>query len=195
VNRIGAAIFDRRGSIPVLLVVTAAILGGARRETWPAGALLVALHIGVRLWAGRHLGGAARVHSRKAQERKELVTSGPFGHVRNPLYLANSVGIAGGCLLFGPPWFAAVAVVLNILWYALVVDWEESVLSQLYADEYRAYCALVPRFVPRLLVPAGLPQVATSDLYPWRRVLRRERGSIMMLVVCVPLALLRAAVL
>jgi len=194
-ERFGAALFDRRRTIHLVLFVTALLLGGAERNGMIVGGVLLTLHLGVRLWVCRYIRGAARVHARKAQERKVLVTGGPFGLVRNPLYVANTMGIVGTCLLFGPPWFAAVAAVSSMLWYSLIVHWEESVLTRLYGDDYRRYCALVPRFLPRWRVRAGLPPVDRSELYPWPKVLRRERGAIALGVVACSLALLNQFVL
>ena len=68
-----------------------------------SGILLVLLYAALRCWAARFIGGAARVHRRKAAKPRELVTDGPFAYVRNPLYVANSLGIAGACALAAPP--------------------------------------------------------------------------------------------
>jgi protein-S-isoprenylcysteine O-methyltransferase Ste14 len=195
VERLGAGLFDRRRSIHLVLFVTAVVLGDAQREAMVVGGVLLTLHLAARLWVCRHLRGAARVHARKAQERKVLVTGGPFALVRNPLYVANTIGITGACLLFGPAWFAAVAAGASILWYAVVVRWEELVLTRLYADDYRRYCTLVPRFLPRLRARVGLPRADARDLYPWLKVLRRERGSIVLQFVSCSMAILNEAML
>ena len=194
-ERFGAALFDRRSLIHPVLIVTALLLGGAQRPAILVGGVLLTLHLATRLWACRHFGGAARVHARKAQTRKVLITGGPFGLVRNPLYIANTMGVTGACLLLGPAWFGGVAALASIGWYALVVVWEESVLTRLYADDYRTYCKLVPRFVPRLAQAQGIPRPAGVDLYPWLRVLRRERGVIVQQVAAVMLATLNQTLL
>lgn len=188
-ERFGAALFERRRWIHPALLVTAILLGDPQRVGMIVGGILLALHLAARLWACRYIRGAARVHARKSQERKVLVTGGPFSLVRNPLYVANTAGIAGACLLFGPAWFAVVAGVASATWYALVVRWEETILARLYGDDYRAYCALVPRFVPRLRAPAQLPRPDTRDLYPWLKVLRRERGAVGLGLLTVLLAI------
>lgn len=189
-SRAGARLFESRRWIHPLLLAVAMALGGARHDLMFAGGALLALYLALRLWCCRHIRGAARVHARKAQVTRVLVTGGPFGLVRNPLYLANTVGIAGACLLFGPAWFAGVAAAASLAWYALVVRWEESVLLRLYPDHYPTYCALVPRFVPRLHHAVGLPGPDTRDDYPWHKVLRRERGAIGLTALLVLLAML-----
>ena len=185
----GAELFERRRWIHPVLLVTAILLGKPQPVGMIVGGALLALHLLGRLWACRYIRGAARVHARKSQERKVLVTGGPFGLVRNPLYIANTIGIAGACLLFGPAWFAGVAAVASIIWYTLVVRWEETILTGLYGDDYREYCALVPRFVPRLRAPAQLPRPDTREVYPWLKVMRRERGALGLGALTIALAI------
>src|SRR5262245_19875179 len=130
-EKFGAALLERRRWIHPALLVTAILLGDPQRIGMIAGGTLLGLHLAARLWACRYIRGAARVHARKSQERKVLVTGGPFSLVRNPLYVANTIGIAGACLLFGPAWFAAIAAVASSVWYALVVRWGWTILTRL----------------------------------------------------------------
>jgi protein-S-isoprenylcysteine O-methyltransferase Ste14 len=67
-------------------------------------------------------------------ERTELVTSGPFGVVRNPIF-ANVVAFAG---------LAALLLALEIQ-VRLV---EEPYLLRVHGDSYRQYAVQVGRFVP-----------------------------------------------
>jgi protein-S-isoprenylcysteine O-methyltransferase Ste14 len=83
-------------------------------------------------------------------ERTELVTSGPFAHVRNPIYSAM-LPMVFGLVLMVPN----VAVIAGFL--ALFVGLElqvrlveEPYLQQVHGDAYAAYAARVGRFVPRL---------------------------------------------
>jgi protein-S-isoprenylcysteine O-methyltransferase Ste14 len=95
-------------------------------------------------------------------ERTELVTSGPFGHVRNPIYSAML-----------PMVFGLVLMVPNVItiagFFALLVGLElqvrlveEPYLLRVHGDAYAAYAARVGRFVPRLglLRGAGLVTIA-----------------------------------
>jgi protein-S-isoprenylcysteine O-methyltransferase Ste14 len=182
-SSLGSVLFDNRRWVHPVVLGAAIVLGGAHPWAVAAGAALILAMLGLRLAVCRHIGGAARVHARKAQQMRVLVTGGPFAWVRNPLYLANSFGLAGGCLLFGPPWWAGVACAASLLWYSVVIRWEEGVLARLYGQEYTHYLARVPRLLPW---PPGRPADRPADraaayppgaLYPWRRVLRRERGA------------------
>jgi protein-S-isoprenylcysteine O-methyltransferase Ste14 len=75
-----------------------------------------------------------------------LVTSGAYGRVRHPLYVAEVVGLAGNAILFRQPW----ALLLLALVIALQVarsHFEEKVLLEAF-PEYAAYRAKTRRFVP-----------------------------------------------
>ena len=81
-----------------------------------------------------------------------LVTSGPFAHVRNPLYLGNMIMYVGigimSMALF--PWLPLVALVWFALQYYLIVTREEEYLAERFGEAYAEYRAAVRRFLPRL---------------------------------------------
>jgi protein-S-isoprenylcysteine O-methyltransferase Ste14 len=188
---LGSRLFENRRWVHPAFVLAALVIGGARPEFRPAGISLLALLLAVRLWTTRYMGGAARVHARKAQQQRVLQTDGPFAWVRNPLYLANSFGLAGACLLFGPPWLAALALVVSLLWYRAIIGWEEQVLSGLYGEPYRDYLARVPRLLPR--PPGGASAAPGRELYPWNKVFRRERGALFAVLALIALSLVIAS--
>lgn len=83
-------------------------------------------------------------------ERTDLVTSGPFAHVRNPIYSAMLPMVFGLALMV--PNVVVIAGFLTLfvgleLQVRLV---EEPYLRQVHGDAYAAYAARVGRFVPRL---------------------------------------------
>ncbi len=82
-------------------------------------------------------------------EARKLVTSGPYGHVRHPLYAVEMITIAGTALQFAPPWSWAVAlVVVALLW--IRSHYEEQVLAEAY-PEYALYRARTKRFIPGVI--------------------------------------------
>lgn len=88
-----------------------------------------------------------RSYSIMASARK-LVTEGPYGIVRHPLYFCEIVLMAGVTLInlsIGSV-LVALAVVL-LLWRRMIN--EERVLTRAF-PEYAAYARRVPRIVPRL---------------------------------------------
>jgi protein-S-isoprenylcysteine O-methyltransferase Ste14 len=184
----GRLLFDGRRWIIPPFVITALVLGGAAPAGWLAGGLLLAVALSLHLWACRHIGGASRVHARKALKRRPLIISGPYAWLRNPIYLGNVLGATGACLLTGPGWFA-VPSALCVWWlYDRVAAWEEALLSSLHGPAYEAYRDAVPRWLPR---PPRTPTALAQPLSPWGKVLRRERGTLIIVACALLLALAR----
>jgi protein-S-isoprenylcysteine O-methyltransferase Ste14 len=78
----------------------------------------------------------------------DLVTTGWFTLVRNPIYAAMVVGWTGFALIV-PTWLAFAAVVVIAIGLELQVRFvEEPYLFRTHGDEYRRYASRVGRFVP-----------------------------------------------
>lgn len=78
-----------------------------------------------------------------------LVTTGPNGLTRNPMYvgmagLLAAHGLARGGVATALPVAAFVAAIDR-----LQIGPEERALRQLFGEEYDAYCRRVPRWLPR----------------------------------------------
>lgn len=110
---------------------------------------LIALGEAVRLWAVGHIGPASRT---RGDDVTQLVTSGPYARLRNPLYAGNILLWVGVGFLAGGLW-ALAWLVLMVVHYGLVVRWEESNLGPRIGPAYRAYLERVPRWLP--LGPGG----------------------------------------
>jgi protein-S-isoprenylcysteine O-methyltransferase Ste14 len=81
-------------------------------------------------------------------ERTELVTTGAFRLVRNPIYAAAVTGIAGFAVMV-PNVFSVVAVVSFVVAFELHVRLvEEPYLVRVHGAAYRRYAAAVGRFFP-----------------------------------------------
>ena len=112
---------------------------------WIAWSLLLVLP---GLWLRGYAAGYVRKNS-------ELTITGPYAHVRNPLYL-GSILIASGfavALLSLP--FAIALAVFFLLIYVPVIASEEAFLRDTFL-EFEWYCARVPRLIPRI-TPARAP--------------------------------------
>jgi len=78
----------------------------------------------------------------------ELVTSGWFSLVRNPIYSAMIVGWTGFALIV-PTWLSIATVLVIAAGLQLQVRAvEEPFLVRTHGDAYRAYAARVGRFIP-----------------------------------------------
>lgn len=79
----------------------------------------------------------------------ELTITGPYAHVRNPLYLGSILIAAGFAVALMSLWFAIALVVFFLLIYVPVIASEEAFLRDTFL-EFEWYCARVPRLFPRI---------------------------------------------
>jgi len=120
---------------------------------------------------------------------RKTLASGPFAVTRNPLYIGNILLWCGFALTARLPWMAPVTALLLGAEYSAIVGWEERQLASRYGDEYRAYAALVPRWIPNVLPPTrlgapGAPRRADdphrgATPYAWRETFFSERGTLL----------------
>jgi protein-S-isoprenylcysteine O-methyltransferase Ste14 len=88
-------------------------------------------------------------------ERTELVTDGPFGVIRNPIYSALTPTVLG-LVLMVPNALAIAAIVALVLALELQVRLvEEPYLLEVHGDAYADYAARVGRFLPRVGLLSG----------------------------------------
>jgi len=162
------------GLFPVVLLILVRVVH------WPApgwslrigGALAIALGEALRAWAAGHL-----------VKLDQLTASGPFAHVRNPLYLGSALIGAGFCLLSGAWWsWPLLAGGLGLV-YPVSVAGEERRLARRFGQDYLSYAAAVPRWLPRWRAHRG-----ASARFRWRQVLANDEhlwgGSIALLALC-----------
>ena len=81
---------------------------------------------------------------------RTLVVSGFYRFVRNPMYVAVSALIFGQAVLFASWGVALYGVVIAVAFHTFVRLYEEPTLRAAYGEEYAAYCAATPRWIPRL---------------------------------------------
>ena len=112
------------------------------------GAIPLILGELLRLWAVGYAGGATR--SRTLGAASDLVTTGPYAHVRNPLYLGNLLLSLGVCVIANVYWMIIVLLVGYFIQYLPIIASEEAYLREFCGAAYRTYYTAVPRFIPRL---------------------------------------------
>ncbi len=112
-----------------------------------AGLLLAVGGIGLTFYAQVAMGASWRIGVDPA-ERTQLVTTGPFTLVRNPIFAAM-LPTALGLTLLVPSWVAIAGLLGLVLALELQVRVvEEPYLLQVHGSTYAAYAAQVGRFVP-----------------------------------------------
>ena len=79
-----------------------------------------------------------------------LVVTGSYRYVRNPMYVGLFAIIVGQALVFSSVALIVYAACAAAVVHAFVRLYEEPTLTKTYGEEYRAYCANVARWIPRL---------------------------------------------
>ena len=76
-----------------------------------------------------------------------LVTSGPFGITRNPMYLANTLLLIGVAFVSGIVWFLPLALIAAFATQKVAIESEEKVLFAKFGKKYRDYAKRVRRWI------------------------------------------------
>lgn len=146
--------------VAVLLLLA---LADPQPLTFGIGAGLALAGLAIRVWACGHL-----------RKNQEVVTSGPYAFVKNPLYVGTFLIAAGGLLAAGSPRMPAV-LLWTVLGPAFLLVFfgyympkkrrvEGERLTKYFGPAYARYAEAVPDFVPKLRPYAErVPQ-------PWRRI-------------------------
>jgi protein-S-isoprenylcysteine O-methyltransferase Ste14 len=182
-TKIGAWLFRHRTAIPVPFALALLLLRvGEAPFSWTlvaSGVVLTMAGEWLRLAAVMHIGVISRTRSERLGP---LVTTGPFGFVRNPLYIGNALIWVGFALTSRLVWAAPLVGVLIIAEYHEIVRWEERLLESRFGNAYRDYAASVPRWIPRAaqlrtcVEPNPDPRAISP--FPWRETLFSERGTL-----------------
>ncbi len=80
---------------------------------------------------------------------RELVVSGPYRYVRNPLYLGVLLMVVGEAALYRASVLLGYAGALLLAFHLFVVTYEEPTLRRKFGAAHERYCASVPRWLPR----------------------------------------------
>jgi protein-S-isoprenylcysteine O-methyltransferase Ste14 len=97
--------------------------------------------------AGRKAMLAAKTNINPFKPTMSIVSSGPFGFTRNPLYLALTLIYLGLTLVANTWWCLPILIPVLLLIHFGVVAREECYLERKFGDSYRQYRARVRRYL------------------------------------------------
>jgi len=80
---------------------------------------------------------------------QHLVVTGLYRYVRNPIYVSVVSTILGQGLIFGNIQLLEYGAGLWLFFHLAVLIHEEPTLRETFGSEYAAFCAEVPRWIPR----------------------------------------------
>jgi protein-S-isoprenylcysteine O-methyltransferase Ste14/SAM-dependent methyltransferase len=145
------------------------------------GGFSVLAGIVVGLWCTRHFVVLGHGTPNPLDPPKFLVRAGPYRVVRNPMYVAVGLILAGEALAFGSVTLVVYLFLVLLVFHLFVILYEEPALRRLFGPAYQEYCRRVPRWIPGLARPArgadrrthcGDPEVGTKVSDDVRRALR-----------------------
>lgn len=157
-DELKAFVFKNRGALLAVPAVLLAAFGKPSALSVTVGLPIAIAGELLRCWAVGYSGVTTREDHVTAPE---LVTAGPYAHVRNPLYVGNFITAAGFAIAFtgGTSFGKSAALIAASLGtmaavYATIIPHEEQYLRSEFGEPYERYCDSVPQIVPSM-EPAG----------------------------------------
>jgi protein-S-isoprenylcysteine O-methyltransferase Ste14 len=188
--------FRRKNLSPRLLPVyalAAAALLLARPSGWGVlvGTLGVAAGAALRVWGAGHL-----------VKNDRLTVSGPYAHLRHPLYAGSLLLGAGFAALAGGPVLLFVLVPFTALYFAYYLPYKDRVesarLERRYGADYACYWSEVPALLPSLAAWQPPPGLAAEARRRWSRdcfTANSEHGTLIGIALALLVLALRPALL
>ncbi|MBV9612090.1 MAG: isoprenylcysteine carboxylmethyltransferase family protein [Acidobacteriaceae bacterium] len=145
--------FVQRLRVPCgfLLLIAFAWLSAPCRTSLLAGLAICFAGLLLRAWAAGHL-----------TKDRQLATSGPYAHMRNPLYAGTLLVACGIAYASRSVWLALIFFVVFVFVYLPAIELEEQHLREIFPS-YETYAMRVPRFLPSGKWNAG------RQVFSWAR--------------------------
>ncbi|MDH3943848.1 MAG: isoprenylcysteine carboxylmethyltransferase family protein [Anaerolineae bacterium] len=123
-----------------------------RSYPWLALPLMLA-GIALIVWASQSLLKHSGATGAPGDPTPRLVTAGPYRFMRNPIYAGSALELLGVALFSASPIYLAVALLFVPVIQLYIVKLEEPRTAARLGEEYKAYRAATPRWLPRLRLP------------------------------------------
>ncbi len=124
--------------------------GGSTPEpvAWPALGLIV---VGAALyfWCLWRFAAVGRGTPGPWDAPRRVVAVGPYRWVRNPIYIAALIVVAGEAWLFQSLLLLVYGCVAAVVFHLFVIVYEEPTLSRRFGPMYEEYRRTVQRWIPR----------------------------------------------
>ncbi len=107
--------------------------------------------IGILLiFAGCYIWYASAIKAKLQNKLKQnqLVTTGAYTYVRNPVYVSFAMAFTGFSLLFCNLWLLILPILFYVILSLIVINTEEVWLREKYGEEYNEYFKRVNRCIP-----------------------------------------------
>lgn len=149
-KKLGKFLFKNRSYTPIPFVILMIIFQNANLASIIIGLMIVLTGEFFRYWGVVYAGSATRTTS--GVGANQLIVSGAFAHLRNPLYLGNILIYLGfgvmSMALF--PYLQIIALLFFVFQYHLIIAEEEEFLLKTFGKKYEDYKAAVPKLFPSI---------------------------------------------
>ena len=142
--------FANRSFTPIPIALSIIYFAQPENQNILLGFMVLLVGELIRMWSVSYAGGETRTTSVGAPS---LCTAGPYGYVRNPIYVGNMLMYLGIVIIAGSPNLKLMVLATMsffIIQYSLIISLEEEKLDELFGPEYVAYKnnvrAILPRF-------------------------------------------------
>ena len=142
--------FKNRSFTPIPIALSIIYFAQSDNHYVLFGAATLLLGEGIRMWSVSYAGGETRTTKVGAPS---LCTAGPYGFVRNPIYVGNMLMYLGIVIIAGSPNLALMIITTMtffLIQYSLIISLEEEKLSELFGEEYNVYRKNVRSIIPRI---------------------------------------------
>ena len=142
--------FANRSFTPIPIALSIIYFAQPENQNIVLGFMVLLVGELIRMWSVSYAGGETRTTRVGAPS---LCTAGPYGYVRNPIYVGNMLMYLGIVIIAGSPNLMLMVLATMsffIIQYSLIISLEEEKLDELFGPEYVAYKnnvrAILPRF-------------------------------------------------
>jgi len=119
------------------------------------GMVFVVASLVIRWWAAKSLGDQWAIHvdsdRRRTRAPRTLITSGPYRHIRHPIYSAAILEILSIPIAFGSLKAFMISLLVGLPLQITRAFYEEKYLYNIFGQDYKKYSLKTPRFVPRTI--------------------------------------------
>lgn len=168
-------LFTMRSYTPIPFLLVMIIFARPTAASMAVGVILAAFGEWMRFWGVAYAGSLTRVTS--SVGAPEVIVSGPFSYLRNPLYIGNmltylGIGIMSNALF--PRLLLAALCWFSFQYYEIVLA-EEEFLGKEFGAAYLEFKYHVPRFLPRLVPHRNAMQEHQRP--NWNEAVQSERRT------------------
>lgn len=147
---IGKFLFKYRSYTPIPFLIVMFLYCKPNIFSLIGGFSFVLLGEYIRIWSNAWTGSETRTTG--GVGGTYLVISGPYSHVRNPLYLGNILIYFGLSVMSNAlfPYLQLFGVLLFFAQYYFIIREEENFLAKKFGNVYQLYLKNVNRFLPKI---------------------------------------------